>query len=144
MIETNDEAEDRATTSIIPMVMDALPASPMIKPHLLHRGAYPSIKCTELPKHTISMEMRLPHFEAVLSKLSTKLFPFSNYEIRGECSYSEIVLTPFLERRFGEKIPIYHTEYKPVWMFDITTFRGCFDRTGREDFQIVMMDMTVI
>lgn len=186
------ENEMGGNESIIPM--DALPASPMIRPHLLQKwfpNHYDSIQQAmdeepeavavtssgvnnvptsssttttrrSLPKYQM-YRTRYNHHQAssqqgnssrcsgliqlvnqVIAILKLRntwrvlIFGFLSFTIVLDWTASEIVLPPFLERRFGEKIPIYTIQ-------SINLF-GCLIlpplvgalTTGREDFQIVM------
>ncbi len=192
--ETDEDDIDDGTTSIIPI--DALPASPMIRPHLLQRwfpNHYDSVHAIEddvqqvevtdedfsstatmtrrrsLPKYqmyrtkynnhtretTSSQHGNYSYFTSLCSGLvqlvnqviailklrntwRVLIFGFLSFTIVLDWTASELVLPPFLERRFGEKIPIYTIQSINLFgCLILPPFVGALT-TGREDFQIVM------
>mmetsp|Transcript_13560 Transcript_13560/g.22242 ORF Transcript_13560/g.22242 Transcript_13560/m.22242 type:complete len:699 (+) Transcript_13560:74-2170(+) len=181
--ETDDDENHATITSIIPM--DALPASPMIRAHLLQRwfpNHYDSLHGIEeelevtnedvptsrrsLPKYQMyrtrynhnTQTSNQQHGNASTSICSglvkvvnqviailklrntwrVLIFGFLSFTIVLDWTASEIVLPPFLERRFGEKIPIYTIQSINLFgCLILPPFVGALT-TGREDFQIVM------
>jgi len=173
--------DDDATTSIIPL--DALPALPMIRPHLLQRlfpTHYDSIHAIEDDEHhldvtdedfstSITTRRSLPKYQMYRTKYTREtrsqqgnscclvqlinqviailklrntwrvlIFGFLSFTIVLDWTASELVLPPFLERRFGEKIPIYTIQSINLFgCLILPPFVGALT-TGREDFQIVM------
>ncbi|KAK1734297.1 MFS transporter [Skeletonema marinoi] len=191
--ETDDDDHDATTTSII-LPADALPASPMIRPHLLQRWFpthYDSVQAIEDEHHqlevsnddnnfstsTMIRRRSFPKYQmyrtrynhdtqanspneensstsrcsglikvinqviAILKLRNTwrvLIFGFLSFTIVLDWTASEIVLPPFLERRFGEKIPIYTIQSINLFgCLILPPFVGALT-TGREDFQIVM------
>lgn len=185
--EDDDDDDDDATTSIIPI--DALPASPMIRPNILQNwfpNQYDSMHAIEdelqlevtddeendfstlaistatrrsLPKYQMyrtrynnnndtrersscSGLIQLVNQVIAILKLRNTwrvlIFGFLSFTIVLDWTASELVLPPFLERRFGEKIPIYTIQSINLFgCLILPPFVGALT-TGREDFQIVM------
>jgi len=106
---------------------------------------YKTIQSSRNPHRHSSRKGAIYHFfsqlMAILRLRNTwmaLIFGFATFTIAMQWAASEIVLPPFLERRFGESIPIYTIQ-------SINLF-GCLLlppivaslTTGREDFQIVL------
>lgn len=104
-------------------------------------GNFPSSSTSTSSRRCSSLVQLVNQVIAILKLRNTwrvLIFGFLSFTIVLDWTASEIVLPPFLERRFGEKIPIYTIQSINLFgCLILPPLVGAFT-TGREDFQIVM------